>query len=521
MSQLPGGWAACTVHDVCELKNGRAYKQDELLDSGKYPVLRVGNFFSNRSWYYSDLELESDKYCHDNDLLYAWSASFGPKIWNGGTVIFHYHIWRVDIESTLIEKRFLFHWFEWDKENIKSDLGTGSTMIHVTKGGMEARRFVLPPIPEQRRIVAKVDGLTARTARARKELGRLPTLIARYKQRLLALSFPENAGPMAPLDELIDDALIGLVRSKQDQSDTKGIPYIRMQHYDLDGHWNSKDITRVDATSAEATRFALRKDDVIFNTRNSAELVGKVALCPEGVAGYLYNNNLLRIRFKKSILPGFAFRQMQAPIFRGHLERQKSATTSVAALYQRNLYQTPLWVPPIEQQAEIVRRIESAFSWLDRIGADHASAARLLPKLDAAILAKAFHGELAPQDPKDEPASVLLERIRAERAAEGKNPEKKRVTPPQQATSADGTFREQVIHPGQATKGAPTQMNRQDYGVKGAPYLRDILTTMGGVALPEELYRRAGLSIVHFYKQLSDEHDKGWLIDDNKSVRVA
>ncbi len=175
MRDLPHGWADSCVKHVCELQNGRAYKQDELLSDGKYPVLRVGNFFSNRSWYYSDLELESEKYCDDGDLLYAWSASFGPKIWDGGKVIFHYHIWRVDVEHRLIDKLFLFHWFEWDKENIKSDLGTGSTMIHVTKGGMEARALMLPPIPEQRRIVTKVDGLTARTARARKELDRIPS----------------------------------------------------------------------------------------------------------------------------------------------------------------------------------------------------------------------------------------------------------------------------------------------------------------------------------------------------------
>ena len=71
----------------------------------------------------------------------------------------------------------------------------------------------------------------------------------------------------------------------------------------------------------------------------------------------------------------------------------------------------------LPEQAEIVRRIESAFGWLDRMAADHAAAARLIPKLDAAILTKAFRGELVPQDPTDEPASVLLDRIRAERLA--------------------------------------------------------------------------------------------------------
>ena len=81
--------------NLARVINGRAYKQEELLDSGKYRVLRVGNFFSNGSWYYSDLELDKDKYCESGDLLFAWSASFGPKIWNDEKVIYHYHIWKI------------------------------------------------------------------------------------------------------------------------------------------------------------------------------------------------------------------------------------------------------------------------------------------------------------------------------------------------------------------------------------------------------------------------------------------
>jgi len=76
-------WQQVKLGDVCTILNGRAYKQEELLDNGKYPVLRVGNFFSRDKWYYSNLELEENKYCDNGDLLFAWSASFGPKIWDG------------------------------------------------------------------------------------------------------------------------------------------------------------------------------------------------------------------------------------------------------------------------------------------------------------------------------------------------------------------------------------------------------------------------------------------------------
>ena len=150
-------WRRVCLADVCTLRNGRAYKKPELLSEGKYKVLRVGNFFTSDRWYYSNLELDDTKYCYTGDLLYAWSASFGARVWEGEKVIYHYHIWRVDIEADLIDKKFLYYWFEFDKEQIKKESGTGTTMIHVSKGSMEKRELWLPPLSEQKLIVKKLD----------------------------------------------------------------------------------------------------------------------------------------------------------------------------------------------------------------------------------------------------------------------------------------------------------------------------------------------------------------------------
>lgn len=142
--------------EVATLLNGRAYKQEELLDEGPVPVLRVGNFFSNRGWYFSDLELPPEKYCHPGDLLFAWSASFGPKIWDGPKAIYHYHIWKV-VPGDQIDKHFLYWVLRAEAESIKAE-GSGIAMIHATKSGMEKRLIPLPPLEVQREIVAEVEG---------------------------------------------------------------------------------------------------------------------------------------------------------------------------------------------------------------------------------------------------------------------------------------------------------------------------------------------------------------------------
>lgn len=155
-SNIPLKWPMVELGKVARLINGRAYKQEELLTDGPTPVLRVGNFFSNRSWYYSNLELEEDKYCNAGDLLYAWSASFGPRIWEGTRAIYHYHIWKIETTES-IDKMFLYHLLEADTEKIKSE-GNGIAMVHATKGGMEQRKFPLPPLDVQKEIVAEIEG---------------------------------------------------------------------------------------------------------------------------------------------------------------------------------------------------------------------------------------------------------------------------------------------------------------------------------------------------------------------------
>lgn len=144
-------WEQRKLGEIAKFINGRAYAQDELLTNGKYKVLRVGNFYTNDSWYYSNLELEDKYYANNGDLLYTWSATFGPHIWHGDKVIYHYHIWKIDLSDEL-EKQFTLQLLEQDKSNILSG-HNGSTMAHITKNGMEEKMVSIPKsIVEQKQI---------------------------------------------------------------------------------------------------------------------------------------------------------------------------------------------------------------------------------------------------------------------------------------------------------------------------------------------------------------------------------
>ena len=160
-------WEEKVFTDVAQLINGRAYSANEMLESGKYMILRVGNLFSSNEYYYSDMELDDDKYINEGDLIYAWSATFGPRIYHGEKCIYHYHIWKVIPYS--VEKNYFLHFLYADVENLQCELN-GGTMKHITKEIMEKRFIPLPCKDEQRLIADFLSDFDEAIAAAKKEL---------------------------------------------------------------------------------------------------------------------------------------------------------------------------------------------------------------------------------------------------------------------------------------------------------------------------------------------------------------
>ncbi len=175
------GWEVKKLVEVSSLINGRAYKQNELLNEGKYKVLRVGNFFTNSNYYYSNLELDDEKYCYKGDLLFAWSASFGAFIWDEGKTIFHYHIWRVLFD----EKNLNIYYYKYllnTMTNFFMNDVHGIGMVHLTKAGMEQYNLPLPPLPLQQLFAQRIEQIEHQKAEVQKAIADLETLLASRMQ---------------------------------------------------------------------------------------------------------------------------------------------------------------------------------------------------------------------------------------------------------------------------------------------------------------------------------------------------
>ncbi len=207
--ELPKGWAWARFDECLTVTNGRAYSKHEERDSGT-PVLRIQNLNGGEHWFYSDLKLGPEKYCEQGDLLYAWSATFGPYFYQGPKAIYHYHIWRVDPYPHFL-KAFAFYTLRHVTEAIKRS-AHGVAMPHITKARMEAWQIPLPPVNEQKRIVKKLEDLQSRSKRARVALESIPPLIDKFRQSVLAAAFrgdltkewrEKNRDKIEPASELL------------------------------------------------------------------------------------------------------------------------------------------------------------------------------------------------------------------------------------------------------------------------------------------------------------------------------
>lgn len=141
LGEVPKGWEYKKLKNLCRVINGRAYKNTEFKDEG-IPIVRIQNLTGGGKTVFSDLDLPQDKLIEKEDFIYAWSATFGPYIWRGPKSIYHYHIWKMDVNETIISRYFLYLTMFRKTESMKS-AGTGSIFTHLTKAIMESQDVLI------------------------------------------------------------------------------------------------------------------------------------------------------------------------------------------------------------------------------------------------------------------------------------------------------------------------------------------------------------------------------------------
>ena len=199
IGEIPKDWKCCKQKYGLTLLNGRAFKESEFLEDGKYKVLRVGNLFTNPIWHYSNLMLEDNKYCQKGDLLYSWSMSYAPFIWSGDKVIYHYHIWKVLIDDILC-KKFVYYYLLALTEALYAEIHE-TTMGFITMGIMNNSYLPYCNLEEQQQIANFLDTQCSEIDATAEDIQKEISLLEDYKKSVITEAVTKGLNPDAEMKD--------------------------------------------------------------------------------------------------------------------------------------------------------------------------------------------------------------------------------------------------------------------------------------------------------------------------------
>lgn len=352
-------WELRKLGDEVYFYNGRAYKQSELLDFGKYKVVRVGNFNTNEKWYYSNLELEDSKTIDTGDLIYLWATSFGPEIWKGSKSIYHYHIWKLIIQQVeKIDKNYLYMWLYQDKKKIAQNTN-GSTMVHITKKMIESRDFMFPTLPEQKAIGTFFSTLDRQITLHQRKLDTLKE----QKKTYLKLLFPAKGQTKPALrfqgfDDDWNEVKLGEISThrggtaiEKHFSEDGKYKVISIGSYGLDNKYVDQNIRAVENEVTRSRVVNKNELTMVLNDKTAnGNIIGRCLLI-ETDDEFVINQRTEIIGFDNEINPKFAYVVLNG-VFREQVKKIVQGGTQIYVNYS-SVEQLSLSHPSIPEQEAI------------------------------------------------------------------------------------------------------------------------------------------------------------------------
>lgn len=501
MGDLPKGWLKVKLAEVIDnYQAGFASGKKDVVNGLFH--LRMNNIDSQggvdlKLLRTVPLELAQERHLLvPNDILICTtnSAKLVGKstIFNlNGVYAFSNHLTRLRVNSNNVSGVFLqkYLFFLWKREGFESLCKHWVNQSTIPKEKLLDIDVPLPPLNEQRRIVAKLEKLLAKVNACGDRLDKIPTILKRFRQSVLAAAcsgrltadWREKHPDVEPAEELLkrtqDQRVAKATTTAQQKKIDEIYSYKESQNSDeLPPNWSYCCLEKIaysfnygtstksspsgdvpvlrmgnlqegvidwsdlvfTSDTAEISKYSLEPYTVLFNRTNSPELVGKTSIYlgerPAIFAGYL----IRIIHVKECLNPKYLNYFLNSLQAKEYCRKVKADGVSQSNINAQKLGKFEIPFCSLQEQEEIVRRLEALFQKCDQIEARYQKAKAYTDKLTQALLAKAFRGELVPQDPNDEPAEVLLKRIKAEKEAATTKPPKttkkrgKKASSPQQ-----------------------------------------------------------------------------------------
>jgi type I restriction enzyme, S subunit len=515
---LPRGWTEARIGDLCDLKNGRAFKPSEWSTEG-LPIVRIQNLNDPRaSFNRFSGEFEDRYHLRGGELLFAWSGtpgtSFGAHIWRGGEALLNQHIFRVDFDSQSIDKRFFRHAINQKLDELIDIAHGGVGLRHVNKGVFEGTKILVPPRNEQGRLADALDSVLARVKACRERLGRVPLILKRFREAVLEAAvtgrLTEEWRASASLSQTAEQQVSDRERSKSGRLRVRNQPRVvdNLHLGVLPASWSwvqnhrlAQDIENAICAGPFGTIFKAKDfrpqgvpiiflrhvapgqflrlkpgfmDERVWRELHQAYSVyggellvtklgdppGTACIYPEGEGVAMVTPDVMKMSVDGSVASTrYLMHFFNSPVSKRLLEELAFGVTRLRI--DLTMFKSfPIPLPTIEEQQEIVRRVDEMFDLTDALGRRRQNATSRLEMLTPSLLTKAFRGELVPQDPADEPANVLLERVRKGREADGEKARREK------GNGANGEARPNELRASKQRKPAGASKRRGAAGIR-------------------------------------------------------
>lgn len=380
-----------TLGTVATYINGRAFKPSEWEKTGM-PIIRIQNLTSENAPYNYSKGIFEEKYIvHNGDLLFAWSASLGAHIWKGQDAWLNQHIFKV-LPKEGIDRDYLYYFLLTVVAELYAKTH-GSGMVHITKAPFMNTPIPVPPLPEQERIVARIEELFSQLDAGVETLKKTKAQLSVYRQAVLKEAFSsELSSKTVEIREIVDDIRIGPFGTMLHKSDyiSGGVPVINPQHIKSGKILLNASVTVSEEKARNLSAYRLQTNDIIMGRRGE---MGRAAAITDVENGWLCGTGSILFRLKPNFDAGFYAQILSSPDVVHYLEEHATGTT-MKNLNEDIVQYIPVPFVTAEMQRDITVKMDCKMSVCDSIEQTVDIALQQAEAMRQSILKNAFEGRL-------------------------------------------------------------------------------------------------------------------------------